>query len=125
MENNRTNRILNSIYDHPRIKIEENFNKFLSWSKPSRRVLVMSFFKRTFKLLMCVNLNIPVVSVTWLQCLTNDSGSQTQVALERFFLKRTEHTYNFDQLKAAYFYRKTLGKGFLHGHTIIGKIWFF
>lgn len=113
-------RVLDSVYDNSRIKVEENFTRFLAWPTPSRRVLVMSFFKRTFKLLMCVNLNIPVVSVAWLQCLTSHSGRQTQMALERFFLQRTDRGCNMDQLKAAYFYRKTLGKGFLHGHTIIG-----
>lgn len=113
--------MLDAIFDDPRVKIEENFRRFLDWRRPSRRVLVMSFFKRTFKLLMCVNLNIPVVSVAWLQCLTDHSRSQAQVAVERFFLKRTDRSLNFDQLKAAYFYRKTLGKGFLHGHTIIGS----
>ena len=82
----------------------------------------MSFFKRTYKLLMSVNLNIPVVSVSWLQCLISKSENKNQIALERFFLKRTDRGFNFDQLKAAYFYRKTLRKGFLEGYTIIGKI---
>ena len=112
---------MDALYNNPKVKIEENFTKFLEWPIPCRRVLVMSFFKRTFKLLMSVNLNIPVVSVSWLQALISGSGNQSQVALERFFIKRTDHGFNFDQLKAAYFYRKTLRKGFLNGHTIIGK----
>jgi hypothetical protein len=29
---------------------------------------------------------------------------------------------NYDQLKAAYFYRKTLKAGFLTGHVIIGMV---
>ena len=88
---------------------------------PSRRVLVMSGFKRTFKLLMSVNLNIPVISVEWLECLTSNTSSQPQVSPERFFIKRTSvGGSNYDQLKAAYFYRKTLKTGFLFGHVILG-----
>ena len=74
---------------------------------------------------MSVNSNIPVVSVNWLQCLVSKSSKKNPVALERFFLKRTDRGVNFDQLKAAYFYRKTLAKGFLQGHTIIGKVFYF
>jgi hypothetical protein len=82
----------------------------------------MSFFKRTFKLLMSVNLNIPVVSFDWLECLS--SQANVQVSPERFFMKRPE-ARNYDQLKAAYFYRKTLKTGFLFGYTIIGDYYFF
>jgi hypothetical protein len=70
---------------------------------------------------MSVNLNIPVVNFSWLHALISKSGNQSQIALERYFLKRSDSGFNFDQLKAAYFYRKTLRKGFLHAHTIIGK----
>ena len=117
--NNKAGRILDNLKKHGKVLIEDNFDKFMSSQNLLKRVLVMSHFKRTFKLLMSVNMNIPVVSIDWLDSLITNQDS---VSLERFFLKRTNRSnVNYDKLKAAFFYRKHLKRGFLTGHNIIGN----
>lgn len=100
-----------------KIKIEEDFEAFRNWKGPGQRILLMKSFKRTLKLIVSVNLNIPVVGMDWVETLIEKNGSN--MALDRFFLKKHKYCGVYDQLKAAFYYRKSLGKGFLTNHVII------
>lgn len=117
---NKTFRLLEGLRKIDKIFIEEDFEKFKNWKGKAQRILLMKSFKRTFKLIVCVNLNIPVLGMEWVEHLIEKKAAN--FGLDRFFLKRHQDSQAFDQLKAAFYYRKSLGKGFLTGHCVISKI---
>lgn len=100
------------------IIMEDDFEKFQS-SQNENKILVMSFFKRTYKLLVCMNKNIPIMSIDWMNNLCQNGYNEKD--MEDYFLQRKNKYSFFNQLKISYFYRKKLGHGFMLKYRVIRK----
>ena len=107
--------------------LEEDFEKFVKNDSNLNRLLIMSSFKRTYKLLVSMNLNIPIICSDWIKnnlpIFQNGyfKYQNIQDSIYKYFLKTDKKGKLFDQLKFSYIFRKNLKHGFLKDFVIFGN----